>query len=509
MVLRNKNEVEMYKPAVQYKIESCPSNDKDALEKLLNQMCAAGWDLYSMNEVEVDGDFCYNCIFVKEADEFDEDEDDLSDIIGFKSKIERIMNTKNEPYEQCSEIQRKIKEKRTKISKIKSLIDSTSENQRSKLNEEISRLLNDLLELQQSLREIISPDIMIPRIGEDKLSISLSEEIIDLVNPDLEANLVAQTVRARQNLTEELGYVIPRVKFQDDDSIQANEYCVNVRGIPAFKARVYLGHLMFYKEELKLSKLPATAITDIDEYSDEEVVWIPIEKTKDFWLKGKTPSEVIAENLKLTCIKYIEDLFDYTDVNCYVEIVGMQNSYLVENIIPDFLSVAEIKFILTSLIKEQISIKDIIYVFEKINDFADEATKEDLLDKIRIAFKRQISAKLANENGVIQAFELTDNNREYFEDAILQEYEDEEDDDDIDEDVQKIAIEEKKVINIIKNIKKMCKKYSIDSKNTVLIVPYRIRYVLSILLGQFLPNIKIIAKEEISSEYTLELLEQI
>ena len=61
--------------------------------------------------------------------------------------------------------------------------------------------------------------------------------------------------------------------------------------------------------------------------------------------------------------KYIDDIFDYSDINRYIEIVGNQNLYLVENIIPDYLSIAELKYILTNLIKEKVSIKDIVYIF--------------------------------------------------------------------------------------------------------------------------------------------------
>ena len=502
----------MLKPMMEYKIEVCPLEDIKELENLLNRMSQEGWDLYSMTEGEVNDELCYNCIFVREAgdSEVDENDHDLSSMTGFKSQIERLMNAQTEPWEKCKSIQQKIKDKRTRINQIKSLIDSTSEDQRGSLNEEISKNINDLKHLQQDLRDIISPDIMIPKIGEDKLTITLSEELIDLVNPDLDANLVAQTVKARQEMTDELGYVIPRVKFFDKNTLDANEYCINIRGIAGFRDRVFPGFLMYYKDELKLADVPDYAITAKDYYCDKDIIWIPEEKTKDFWIKGKTASEVISANLKHTVIKYIEELLDYTDVNCYLEIVGLQNSYLIENIIPDFLSVAEVKFILTNLVKEQISIKDILYIFEKINDFADEGTKEDLLDKIRISLKRQISASLANEEGIIQAFTLSTTRLKYFEDAINAAFDElDEDEDEKCDEVLKIAIEDKKVEALLKKIKSTINKYEIESHHVVLIVPFGIRYIMSLLISPFMPNIKVIAKEEIAEEYTLEIIEQI
>ena len=50
----------------------------------------------------------------------------------------------------------------------------------------------------------------------------------------------------------------------------------------------------------------ALVIEDIDTYSGREIVWFPVEKTKDFWLKGLSAAEVVAQNLEYTCIKYID-----------------------------------------------------------------------------------------------------------------------------------------------------------------------------------------------------------
>ena len=75
---------------------------------------------------------------------------------------------------------------------------------------------------------------------------------------------------------------------------------------------------------------------------------------------------------------------------------------------PDFISLADLRFILSSLIREQVSIKDIIYVFEKINDYAEDSSKSDLLNKVRLALSGQLCKKYENEDGVISVFELSE-----------------------------------------------------------------------------------------------------
>ena len=106
-------------------------------------------------------------------------------------------------------------------------------------------------------------------------------------------------------------------------------------------------------------------------------------------------AQFIARALEYTAIKYVDELFDYNDVEKYIDVVSKRNDFLVENIIPDFISLSDLKFILTSLVRERVSIKDITYIFEKMNDFAEESAKSDLLKKVRLALARRICAQYA------------------------------------------------------------------------------------------------------------------
>ena len=208
------------------------------------------------------------------------------------------------------------------------------------------------------------------------------------------------------------------------------------------------------------------------------------------------PSQVIARILEYVCIKNVEEIFDYNDINNYIEIVSEDNLYLIENIVPDFVSIAELKYILTSLIKERVSIKDIVYIFEKINDFADEETKEDLLSRVRHALSRQISKGIANENNVIQAFELSEESVKYLSGKVSGHS-------------QIIRIDNTKIKTIVNNIYKSIDKLKINADEIVVIVPMEIRQVTSVVLSQLMPSVKVVAKEEIANGYNIEIYDRV
>lgn len=486
---------------MQYIIKSVPSDNTKALENLLNEMSQAGWDLYSMHEVEADEGFQYNCIFVSETKiEPDNAEEDVVNITTFKSQMERMLSYKFSPYESCKELQQKIKELRKKITKIKTQLEAQSDTPISKnrkhLNDDMSNGLKELDNLRQELIKTISPDLMYSKVRQEKLSINLSEEILDLVDPDLDASLVAETVKIRQKLADELGYVIPKIVFEDDDKLGSYEFSIKVRGIEAFNSFVYPGFLMFFEDDLNLDKKQKDFIYSVDEITCKNIVWIEEKKTKDFWQKGLTPSEFVARLLEYTVIKYVDDLLDYSDINQYMEIVSEKNMFLIENVIPDFVSIAELRYLLVNLLRERISIRDIIFIFEKINDFSDETTKEDLLDKIRLSLSRYISKKVSNPDGVILGFDLSEKSYQ----SIFSQ---------IDSSDNIVRLDGAKIEKIAAKILKKAKALNIDISNLTLFTPIEVRHMTYIILSQFINNIRVLAKEEITNEYTIEIIDEV
>ena len=123
---------------MQYIIRSCSSENVQELQNLLNEMSMNGWELYSMNEVETDDGFKYNCIFMSELKSEREDENgDIINISSFKSQMEKMLSPKQTPYEDCVDIQLKIKSQQDKISKIKTELekDAPASDGRKKLND--------------------------------------------------------------------------------------------------------------------------------------------------------------------------------------------------------------------------------------------------------------------------------------------------------------------------------------------------------------------------------------
>lgn len=489
------------KNRMQYVVKTCSGENVQDLQNLLNEMSMNGWELYSMQEVESDEGFVYNCIFMTEAKSAGDNANaDVINISTFKSQMEKMLSPKLTLYENCLEIQSKIRLQKDKIAKIKLELDGAdpASSNRKKLNDKISAGLKELEDLKDKLAKATSPDVMYSKLGEEKLVINLSEELLGYVDSDRdsqEEELIAETVKSRLKLTEELGYVIPKIIFQDDESLNPFEFCIKVRGMDVFRTMIYPNYLMFFTDELKLEKKIKNSIYGVDKITGRKIVWIEKSKTKDFWYHGLMGSEYIARALEYVAVKYVDDLLDYDDLDKYIEVVNNYNPSLVENVIPDFISLSDLRFILTSLIRENVSIKDLIYIFEKINDYAEDSFKADLLKKIRLALSSRICRKYENEDGSISAFELSDKTFE----EILVSCEDGED--------SVVKIDGDFAESIAGRIIKQSKKLGINCPK--LIVPMDYRQLFFGLLSLYINNIVVLANEEIGCNYKIEILGEV
>lgn len=476
----------------EFSIKSIPTDDTLLLENTLNAMSSTGWELYSIYEAEQNSKIVYNCIFVKEVDNASNDIDD--ELIGFRTSVERMLYSKEEPYELCINLQKKIKDKKEKIERIKQFLESSKDQERELLNDEIKKDIDELNSLKKDLSEVLSPYKMSKFLGEDKLSISLSAENYCLCDPMSENNLLSQTLKVRQELTKELGYILPKIQFIENTSFDEYDFSINIHGVSIVNAKAFPNHLAFFEDELNIEKAPKNSFKVKDPLSKRKLIWIDKKECENFWADGIEASDYIANYLSYYSIVHVDEIFDYKDLNRYVEFVNEKNSFLTDTILGDFISISELKYLLTQLIRERVSVKDIVYIFEKLNDFSDDPSKSDLLDKIRMSLSRQIAQSVSNKEKEIFAYEIDEDTLDLLEKQTNK------DDCSVKIDLSKFS----KFKKILKEAKQ-----NIIEQNAVLVVCQQYRQIIFILVSQLFMDIPVLCYEEIPMDYKLNILGKI
>lgn len=478
----------------EFAIRQIPTDDALLLENTLNAMANDAWELYSIYEAEQNSKIVYNCIFMREVKvEYD---DTTDEILNFRSKVEKMLYSKEEPYELCINLQKKIRDKKEKIEKVKQFLETSKDEERDLLNEEIKKDIDELNSLKKDLKEILMPSKMSKFLGEDRLSISLSSENYCLCDPKEEKNLLSQTLKVRQDLTKELGYILPKIQFIENTTLEEYDFSINIHGISVVSAKAFPNCLAFFEDELNIEKLPKNSHKAKDPLTKRKMVWIEKSECENFWLEGIEASDYIANYLSYFAIQHIAEIFDYNDLNRYVDYVSNASSYLTEAILGDYITISELKYLLVQLIRERVSIKDIVYIFEKLNDFSDDPDKTALLEKIRMALSRQIANSVSNENKEITAYELDEETIDFLESQI----QDQDDNSSIRIDLSKFS----KFKKILKETKQ-----NFLEQNAIIIAPQHLRQIVFILVSQLFIDIPVLCYEEIPMDYKLHILDKI
>jgi flagellar biosynthesis protein FlhA len=420
--------------------------------------------------------------------------DKVVNVKNFKAQMEKMLSNNMTPYESCRDIISKIKAQKERVANVKSQIDKVDWSERDTLNRQMSDELQRLENLKQDLVKEISPGVMYSRIGEEKFTVNLSDELLEFVNPDNQNDLLSETVKSRQKLTDELGYVIPRMVFQDNDELAPYEFSIKVHNLEVYKSTAVPEHIAFFKDDLHLTRKPAGTIVVKDEITGKDIWWVDVKQADDFWAEGWSAVEYIARAIEFISVKYVSEILDYSDINRYVTLVEKRNPFVINNIIPDFITIAELKYILINLIRERISIKDIDYIFEKINDFSDEMSKDGLLDRIRLSLAKHISQRfITKEPSKVMEF----SGKTLDEMFSLSES----------EDGAVIKVDGKFAEKLAKKMKKIAD--ANDLKEIILVVPMEIRHMTFAIFSEFINTLTVVAHEELSCDTNIEVIETI
>lgn len=359
---------------------------------------------------------------------------------------------------------------------------------------ECQKSLNQLQSIKDEMIELVNPNRMYERMGVDKLCIQFNEKLLPIADPDLEGQLLPKTVAVRQRITDKLGYIIPNVRIIDSNENIDYEYKLFVNDIFVDNGFVYPNRVMVLKTEWNNNiVLPQDTIKSINPIDKKEVYWVNETTINEIQcISSTSPVDVIINHLQKIAIKYSNEIMSHSDIKKLIKLLELTNPGLTENLMPTFLTTADLKKILTNLITEEISIKDVLSVFENLNDFARFSKNPDeLSEKLRYAFRRQIQQKYAYDYKVY-AITFSQDTEKQLETLINHSSDGER------TDFKPIA---NVIIEALNNLE--------EKIIPVVLVSSKIRLQLYRSLSELIPSINVISYSELSQNTHIEVIKEI
>ena len=243
--------------------------------------------------------------------------------------------------------------------------------------------------------EIRQPENVNSLLQVDPIELEFGYGIIPLADVNQGGDLLDRVVMIRRQIALELGTVVPIIRLRDNIQLNPNQYIIKIKGIQVSEGEILFDHYMamnpgYVEEEI-------TGIPTFEPSFHLPAIWITEGQRERAESMGYTvvdPPSIIATHLTEIIRQYISELLTRQDVQNLVDNLRESNPSLVEELVPKLLGLGEIQKVLQNLLKEGISIRDLLTIFETLADYATTTRDTDILTEyVRQSLKRAVSSK--------------------------------------------------------------------------------------------------------------------
>jgi flagellar biosynthesis protein FlhA len=245
-------------------------------------------------------------------------------------------------------------------------------------------------------------------VGIDALELAIGFGLVPLVDGNSGGSLLRRVSMVRRQIAAEMGIVIPPVRIHDEMGMESHEYVVKVRGSEVARGRIMPGHLLAMDPGDASGTLKG--ISTREPAFGLEAVWVHESTRAEAEAQGYTvvdPDSVIITHLTEVIRSHAAELLSRQDVRALLDKLKETNAAVVEEVVPDALSLGEIQRVLQSLLSEGVPVRDLGTIVEAIGDKARTTRDTSLLSEYaRQALGRAITAPHLDEQLRLQAITL-------------------------------------------------------------------------------------------------------
>lgn len=241
----------------------------------------------------------------------------------------------------------------------------------------------------------------------EQIEMEFGYSLLPLVDEASGGSFVDRVVMFRKQFAQEMGMVIPSVRLKDSGQLNPNQYTIRFKGEQVASGDVLIDHY--------LALSPGDAAEPIDGIDAVEPAfgipakWISEDKKPRAELAGYTlvdPTSVIITHLAEVIRQHVHELLNRQEVNNMLANLRKTNETIVDDIIPDILTVGDLQKVLSNLLREGVPIRDLETILETLGDYGAAVKDSDMLTEyVRQALRRTISHRFS-EAGQLKVITL-------------------------------------------------------------------------------------------------------
>ena len=325
----------------------------------------------------------------------------------------------------------------------------------------------------------------------DPLELEVGYGLISLVDREQGGKFLDRVRSIRRQFALEMGMVIPPIHIRDNLQLNSSEYQILLKGVKIAGAELMMNHYLAMDPGDITRKIEGVETTE--PAFNIPAVWIPEERKEEAKLSGYTvvdDATIMATHLTEVLRKHASELLGRQEVQNLLDNLSRSYPKAVEELVPNLLSLGIVQKVMQNLIRERISIRDLLTIVETLADYAVLTKDPDLLTEyVRNKLSRSIISPYIGEDGFLKLITMDPN----VEDLLLQ-------------GIQKaehgsyLSIDPKIADSIIASIKQEAEKAMSKNIQPILLTSPVIRRHLKKMVEYFIPSLMVLSQSELLSD---------
>ena len=255
-----------------------------------------------------------------------------------------------------------------------------------------------------------APESVLPLLHVDVLELNFGYGLLSLVDQTASGDLLDRIIVIRQKTALELGLIIPTVRIRDDLHLRANDYAVKLKGATVATGTVQPNSIMLIDPGSVIDPI-TDGIPTKEPAFGVPALWVSRSHRDRAEMAGYTvvdPSSVITTHLAEVIKGHAAEIITRQDTQALVDHVKQANSAVVEELIPNLMTIGEVQKVLQHLLRERISIRDLVTILETLADHAGRTKDVDMLGEwVRSALARSICRQYVDDgSGALQTLTI-------------------------------------------------------------------------------------------------------
>ncbi len=330
----------------------------------------------------------------------------------------------------------------------------------------------------------------------DTLELEVGYGLIPLVDEEQSGNILARIRSIRRQFALDMGVVIPSLHLRDNLQLKPGQYSLLIKGNQVASAEILVDHF--------LAMDPGNVTTRINGIETREpafnlpALWIPDSQREEAMLAGYTvvdPATVIATHLTEVFKRHLADFLDRQAVQGLLDTVAKHSPKAVEDLVPNTINLGGVQKVLQLLVRENVSIRDMLTIVETLDDYAGGVKNPEILaEYVREKLSRSIVRPYLDSQGVLPVLTLNGNAERLVQEGIRQ----------TDNGATFLSLNPATAQKLMQNINTAVENaVNTDGQPVILTSPV-VRPHLAQLITRFLPSIPVISQAEIPSDIRLQ-----